>query len=433
MVFLLLLFLFAQLNEFVERGAKKMSIGFVDGVRTMRIDMVATTALAGLLLMLGYWIRDKVQILKRLCIPAPVIGGFICAILVWILRATNVLQITMDTTLQLPFMLAFFTCVGFGGSFKLLKQGGRLLIVFLVSCWVLALIQNIVGVGLAKGLGINPVLGVMAGAVSLVGGHGNAAAFGPVAEKLGVTGATTVAIASATFGLVIGSLIGGPIGNLLIKKNKIKPAVQADETVESSIEKTETNNITSKSFLSHMTIIFVFMFGGILLSNLVGKLGIKNFALPDYVGAMFLAIGFRNINDKYELFQLDFKITDLILDVGLGFFLTMAIMTLKVWELVDLAGPLMIILIVQLLVLLIFAIFVVFPLLGKNYDGAVMTGGFTGWGMGIAATAVVCMSAICEKYEVRSTKAFLIAPLCGAVFVDVVAVPTIIFFITKFA
>ncbi|MGM0123134.1 sodium/glutamate symporter [Enterococcus sp. AZ194] len=410
-----------------------MNIEMVDGVRTMTIDMIATTALAGVLLMLGYFIRGKVSLLERLCIPAPVIGGFICTLIVWALRASGTIEITMDTTLQLPFMLAFFTCVGFGGSFKLLKNGGRLLIVFLGACWALAIIQNVVGVSLAKVLGVNPVLGVMAGTVSLVGGHGNAAAFGPVAEELGVTGATTVAVAAATFGLVVGSLVGGPVGNYLIKKNHIKAEVQEDPVVEKSEQSPSQSAFTSKSFLAHLTIVFVFMFGGILVSNWVTTLGIKNFALPSYVGAMFLAIGFRNLNDKHEVFKLDFKVTDLILDVGLGFFLTMAIMTLKVWELVDLAGPLLIILLIQFLVLLIFSVFVVFPLLGKNYDGAVMTGGFTGWGMGIAATAVVCMSAICEKYKVRSTKAFLIAPLCGAVFVDVVAIPTIIFFITKFA
>jgi len=410
-----------------------MNVEFIDGVRTLTLDMVATTALAGVLLMIGYLIRDRVPLLERLCIPAPVIGGFICTIVVWILRSSKLLTVTMDTTLQLPFMLAFFTCVGFGGSFKLLKKGGRLLISFLAACWMLAVIQNVVGVGLAKMLNINPVLGVMAGTVSLVGGHGNAAAFGPIAEKLGVTGASTVAIASATFGLVIGSLIGGPVGDFLIKKNKMKP--HSEELVTET--KTEQDNIaakiTSRSFLAHMTIVFVFMFGGILISKWVETLGIQNFALPNYVGSMFLAIIFRNINDKKEIFKLDERITDLILDVGLGFFLTMAIMTLKVWELVDLAGPLLIILLVQVLVILLFAIFIVFPLLGKNYDGAVMTGGFTGWGMGIAATAVVCMSAVCEKYEVRSTKSFLIAPLCGAVFVDIVAIPTIIFFITKFA
>ncbi|WP_125591323.1 sodium/glutamate symporter [Companilactobacillus jidongensis] len=410
-----------------------MEFKFVNGVNALNIDMIATVALAGILLMIGFKIIDKFPIFSRLCIPAPVIGGFICAIIVWILRGTNVLQVNMDTTLQLPFMLAFFTCVGFSGSFKLLKSGGRPFLIFLVSCWILALIQCVVGVGLASALKINPVLGIMAGTVSLVGGHGNAAAFGPVAENLGVHGATTVAIASATFGLVVGSVIGGPLGNYLIKKNDLKIETEEDTNETLTEQHTDTSDFAEKTFLSHLTLIFLFMFGGIVISDLVLKMNIKNFALPNYVGAMFLAIIFRNINEKKEIVKLDYKVIDLILNIGLSFFLTMAIMTLHIWELVDLALPLIIILLVQTIILLVFSMFVVFPMLGKNYDGAVMTGGYAGWGLGIAATAVVCMSAICDKYKVTSTKAFLIVPLCGAVFVDVVAIPTIIFFITKFA
>lgn len=413
-----------------------MKIEMVEGIRTLQLDMIATLALAAVLLMLGYFIRDKVKLLDRLCIPAPVIGGLLFSLIVWVFRLTDLLVINMDITLQLPFMLTFFTCVGFGGSFKLLKSGGRLLIVFLVSCWILAIIQNVVGVSLASALGLNPVLGVMAGTVSLVGGHGNAAAFGPVAESLGVEGATTVAVASATFGLIAGSLIGGPIGNWLIKKNKLE--IKTDDMVEGKQEikkerVIEKDDFTVKSFLSHLTLIFVFMFGGIVISDLVAMLGIKNFALPNYVGAMFLAIIFRNINDKTNMFEMNFKEVNIIMEVGLSFFLTMATMTLKIWELADLAAPLLILLFVQLIIVILFSIFVVFRMLGKSYDSAVMTGGYAGWGLGISATAVVCMSAICEKYDLKSTKAFLIVPLCGAVFVDIVAVPIIIFFITKFA
>lgn len=412
---------------------KEMKLETIDGIQNLQLDMIATLALAGVLLMLGYFIRNKVKLLDRLCIPAPVIGGLLFSLIVWGFRSSEVLIINMDTTLQLPFMLTFFTCVGFGGSFKLLKSGGKLLVLFLVACWILAIIQNVVGVSLASVLGLNPVLGVMAGTVSLVGGHGNAAAFGPVAENLGVTGATTVAVASATFGLITGSLIGGPVGNWLIKKNKLE--IKTDESVEEKSEEEviSENDFKVKSFLSHLTLIFVFMFGGIVISDLVSKLGIQNFALPNYVGAMFLAIIFRNLNDKKTIFDLNFKEINIIMEVGLSFFLTMATMTLKIWELADLAGPLLILLVVQMIIVILFSLFVVFPMLGKTYDSAVMTGGYAGWGLGISATAVVCMSAICEKYNLRSTKAFLIVPLCGAVFVDIVAVPIIIFFITKFA
>lgn len=418
-----------------------MHLEMMDGIQTLQLDLTTTGALALLLLALGNFIRKKFPIFQRMTIPASVIGGFICAITVLILRNTHILLVEMDTTLQLPFMLAFFTCVGFGGSFKLLKTGGRLLIVYLVSTWVLAIIQNIVGVSLATLLGIDPLLGVMAGTVSLVGGHGNAAAFGPIAENAGVKAASAVALASATYGLIVGSLLGGPVGDFIIKKRHVSVVNTSDNDRHIEDKKADSSNesISSDDFLSHLTFIFVFMAGGILFSELISQLNIPNFAIPNYVGAMFLAIIFRNINDKRQLVELNHHILDLILDVGLGMFLTMAIMTLKIWELADLAGPLIIILLVQTVVLFVFVFFLVFPLLrGKKesenaYDAGVLSGGFMGWGLGIAATAVVCMSAIVDKYEKESPKSFLIAPLCGAVFVDVVAIPTIIFFISLFS
>ena len=409
-----------------------MNLEIVDGIYVLKTDMIMTTAIAGVLLVLGYAIRNKYKIFERLCIPPSVIGGFILAFIVAILRSMNVLQFDMDTSLQLPFMLAFFTCVGFGGSFKLLKAGGRLLIIYLISTWILAVVQAVVGISLAKFLNIEPLLGLMAGTVSLVGGHGNAAAFGPLAEKAGVAGATTVAIASATYGLVVGSIIGGPVGDWLIKKNNVKI-----ETNEEGLQKNEvevhTSSLTSNAYIHHLAFVFVFMAFGIVFSNMIGMMNIPNFAIPSYVGAMFLAILFRNINDKHQIFELDSRIIDLISDIGLGFFLTIAIMTLKVWELIDLALPLIVILVVQTIVLFFFVILLLFPMLRKNYDAGVLSGGFMGWGLGIAATAVVCMGAICEKYELRSTKAFLIAPLCGAVFVDVFAIPTIITCISMFS
>ncbi|MGO2082517.1 sodium/glutamate symporter [Vagococcus sp.] len=422
-----------------------MKLVVIEGVKTLQLDLTTTGALALLLLTLGNFIRKRLPIFQRMTIPSSVIGGFICAITVLLLRTSKLLYIDMDTTLQLPFMLAFFTCVGFGGSFKMLKAGGRLLAVYLFSTWILAIIQNLVGAGLAKSLGINPLLGIMAGTVSLVGGHGNAAAFGPIAESAGAQGASAVALAAATYGLIVGSLLGGPIGDWLLKKNKVEVTPDAEKinNVESETDNTQTEEkitkITSTNFLAHLTIVFVFMAGGILFSELIGLLQIKNFAIPNYVGAMFLAIIFRNVNDKNKIFHMEQPIVDLILDVGLGMFLTMAIMTLKIWELAELAGPLIIILLVQTVVLFIFVILFVFPLLrGKKdsenaYDAGVLSGGFMGWGLGIAATAVVCMSAIVEKYRKASPKAFLIAPLCGAVFVDIVAIPTIIFFIGLFS
>ncbi|MCL2873510.1 MAG: sodium/glutamate symporter [Defluviitaleaceae bacterium] len=403
------------------------------GIRVLSINMVGVAALASVLLLLGYAIRDRVKFLEKMCIPAPVIGGFLCSILVWILRATDLMQVSFDTTFQTPFMLAFFTCVGFSGSFKMLKTGGRLLIVFLIACWGLAMAQGAIGVGMAYLFGIHPVLGVMAGPVSMVGGHGNAAAWGPVAEGVGVHGATAVAVAAATLGLVLGNLTGGPVGDFIIRKNKVE--IKTDEIkIEVKEDASEPTGMFSlKSFMSHFSIILVFMFGGLWIADLIDLLDITNFSLPHYVGAMFLAIVFRNINDKKELLKLDPRIINLIMEVGLSIFLTMAIMNLRMWELIDLAVPLLAIVAVQWIFLILVAIFILFRAMGKNYDSAVMTGGYAGWGTGIAATAVVCMGAICEKYNLRSPKAFMIVPLGGAVFVDIVAIPTIIFLITTFA
>lgn len=404
-------------------------------VLTLKMDLVSTTVLAGLLLLFGYWVKKKLPVFEKFCFPAAVIGGVSFSVLTLILRNTGAMNFSLDTTLQAPLMLAFFTCVGFGGSITVLKTGGKDLLIFLVCCWILAVMQNVIGTGLASVLDINPVLGVMAGGVSLVGGHGNAAAFGPEAEALGVTGATTVAVAAATYGLIVGSLSGGPVAKYLIEKFNvpIEVASNGKNTNVSAKVSHEEGPITSRSFINHMVLIGIFMVCGILIATGIKKLNIPNFALPQYVGAMFVAIIFRNINDKFNLLKLDGRIIDLIQDIGLGFFLTMAIMTLKIWELADLAVPLIIILLVQTVFVFIYIGFVYWPAMGKNYDAAVMSSGATGVGLGVTATAVASMSAVCEKYNVTSYKALMIVPLCCAVFIDIVSLPAIIFFIGYFA
>lgn len=411
-----------------------MSITMEDGIRIMVFDLISTTAMAGLLLMLGYFIRKKVPVLEKFCIPAPVVGGLVFAITAWVLRSTGILYFRLDTALQTPFMIAFFATVGFGGSFALLKSGGKALIVFLSFCWIMAIAQNVIGTGLASLLGIEPILGVMAGAVSLTGGHGNAAAFGPEAEKLGVMGAEAVAIASATYGLIAGSLLGGPIGRFLIERNQVKIetediGVQAEDLKKSN----EEASINVDKVLKHMTIIGVFMVLGGFVTLGVKELKIPNFALPSYVGAMFMAIIFRNINDKVKAIEIDMHTIEFIQSISLGFFLTMAIMGLKIWELADLALPLIIILLVQTLFVIIFIFLVVWPCMRKDYDAATMSAGFTGVGLGITATAIASMTAVNEKYKKVSVKAMLIVPLCCAVFIDIAAIPAILFFLKTFA
>jgi len=402
----------------------------------LSMDMVTTTVFAGVLLMLGYFLRKKLPVLERLCVPAPVIGGILFSVTALILRNTDVMTFSFTTTLQTPFMIAFFTCVGYGGSFKLLRTGGIALFIFLAICWVLSLVQNVVGVGLATALGMHPLMGVMAGAVSMTGGHGNAAAFGPEAEALGAVGAQTVAIAAATYGLIVGALIGGPVGEFFIKKFSVKIESEDVGMSEEELKKKNqivTGKITAESMMKHMVFVGVFMVLGTFINMGVNNLGIPNLVFPGYVGAMFLMIIFRNVNDKHHILKVDQHVMDTIRDVSLGFFLAMAIKTLRMWELVDLALPLLIILIVQTIIVLLFIRFIVWPFMGKNYDAATMCAGFTGVGIGVTPTGIASMASVNEKYKKMSLKAMLIVPLCNAVFIDIVAIPNILFFLSTFS
>ncbi|MCQ9329582.1 sodium/glutamate symporter [Pelistega suis] len=385
---------------------------------SFQFDALSTLLLALLCLLLGIYLKNKIQFFEKFCIPSPVIGGFSASIIIWLLYLSNV-EIKFDTALQGPLMIAFFTTVGIGGSYKLLKTGGKALIVYLLVCWFVALYQNALGAWLASLLDIHPVLGVMAGAVSLEGGHGAAAAFGKVAEGLGVDNATSVAISAATFGLIAGSLLGGPIANYLIQKHKV--AIQAEEIKVDNVPLSKTGVINTTNFIRSLALIVIIMVIGLYLSGVfTDKTG---FALPSYVGAMFVAIVFRNINDSIKVVEIKQETIDLIADVSLGIFLTMAMMNMKIWQITSVALPLLIILLLQVLALIALTVFVVFRLLGKNYDAAVMCGGLIGHGLGATPNAIANMSSVTEKYKVFSPKAFLIIPLCGAVLIDIVALP----------
>lgn len=408
-----------------------MGIEFADNVWLLKLDLVATVALAALLLMFGSWLRKVFPALVRFCIPSAVLGGFAFSLLAWLLKETGLLTFKLDTTLQMPFMIAFFTTVGLGGSFGLIKKGGRELIIYLVGCWVLAVAQNAVGVAAAYLTGIHPVLGVMAGAVSLEGGMGAASAFGPTAEQMGVNGAFVVAVAAATYGLVSGGLMGGPLAKWLVEKNDLPIVTQGDHLEGlSEIGRTEEDAATSDKLIAMMTVVLVAMVLGAVFSARIKEM--TAFVLPGYVGAMFMAVLFRNLNDAVPLVKLHDKSIDLIADVSLGIFLTMAMMSLKFWELYNLALPLVVILVVQTVFILGFCIYLLFPLLGRNYDAAVMCAGMIGHGLGATPNAVANMGAVAERFGVVSRKAFLIVPLCGAVLIDIVGIPNIVWFMNYF-
>lgn len=388
----------------------------------LKLDLISTTALAVVLLLAGHQIKHRVRFFETYCIPAPVIGGFAMSLIVLILREAGLATLRFDTTLQGPFMIAFFTTVGIGGSLALLRTGGAALLIYLVLCWFLALFQNSFGAAAAAAFGLHPILGVMAGGVSLEGGHGAAAAFGPVAESLGVTGATSVALASATFGLIAGGVLGGPVANWLIARHKLDiVANKLDTSLPSAHDHEADVKLHSHSLIATMGLVLVLMVLGMWLSSAFEKS--SGFVLPAYVGAMFAAIIFRNINDYTRTIRLNRAAIDTISDISLGIFLTMAMMSLKVWELYDLALPLIGALALQVLALLLLTVFVAFRVLGRDYDAAVMCAGLLGHGLCATPNAVANMGAICDRYGVVSYKAFMIIPLCGAVLIDIVAIP----------
>ena len=409
-----------------------MGFEMLNGVWVIKFDLIGTVALAAMLLMFGGWLRRTFPWFMRFCIPSAVLGGFAFSLLAWLLKETNLINFKLDTTLQMPFMIAFFTTVGLGGRLGLIKRGGREFIVYLVGCWVLAISQNAIGVVMAYITGIHPVLGVMAGAVSLEGGMGAASAFGPTAEQLGVNGAFVVAIASATYGLIAGGLFGGPLAKWLIERNNLSIVTGGEHLDDlAAMSKVEDSAISSEAVITMMSLILVAMVLGAALSAKFKEW--TDFVLPGYVGAMFVAVIFRNINDAVPVVKLHDKSIDMIADISLGIFLTMAMMSLKFWELYSLALPLVIILAIQTAFIFLFCIYLIFPLLGRNYDAAVMCAGMVGHGLGATPNAIANMGAVSERFGLVSRKAFLIVPLCGAVLIDIVAIPNIVWFINYFA
>lgn len=400
----------------------------------LKLDPITTLAIASLLYLLGVYIINHVSILKKLCIPAPVIGGLLFSVLVAILDSTHILIIKLDSEfIQNFFMLAFFTTIGLGASLKLLRLGGKLLIIYLVFCSILAVCQNIISVSLAKVLNIPPLLGLTAGSMSMEGGHGNAAAYGQTIRDMGFDSALTAALAAATLGLVAGGLIGGPIVKYLITKYNLKP-----EHAEN--QKLNYNNMNSDKYLHNrmkpltifflqFTIVVICMAVGSYLGNTFSD--VTGINIPIYVGAMFIAVIIRNISEYADLHLIDMKFVDNIGDVSLSLFLSVALMSINLTDIYQLALPLTIIVLVQVIFLVLFSVFFVFKGLGKNYDAAVMIGGFLGHGLGATPNAMANLDVITKKFG-PSPKSYLIVPIVGAFLIDLVGVTIITIFINLF-
>lgn len=386
--------------------------------------MYQTIAVAVVVLILGAFLKRKISFLEKFCIPAPVIGGLIFAIFTLICYSTGILEIDFDDTLKEVCMVFFFTSVGFQANLKVLKSGGKPLLIFLILVIVLIITQNFTAIGLANLLGLDSLTGMTTGSIPMVGGHGTAGAFGPVLEDFGISGATTVCTAAATFGLIAGSLMGGPIGNRLIKKHNLLDTIKNDDDTL-LVEEEEKHERHFSMYAPAVFQLIIAVGIGTIFSKLLSLTGMT---FPIYIGAMIAAAIMRNIGEYTGKITIHMGEINDLGGICLSLFLGIAMITLKLWQLADLALPLVILLAGQVVLMFLFSYIVVFNVMGRDYDAAVLVAGTCGFGMGATPNAMANMQAICEKYE-PSVKAYLIIPIVGSLFADFLNSLTITFFI----
>lgn len=390
----------------------------------IQLDMYQTLAVAVLVLLLGNYLKKKIYFLQKFCIPAPVIGGLIFAIMTCICYVTGIAEFSFDDTLREVCMVFFFTSVGFQANLKVLKSGGKSLIVFLGLVIVLIILQNLTAVGLAKLLNLNPLIGMCTGSIPMVGGHGTAGAFGPVLEDLNIKGATTICTAAATFGLIFGSLIGGPLGKRLIEKHSLlNTAANEDDSLLVEDEKKHERHTNMYADAVFQLILAIGV--GTIFTMLLTKTGLT---FPIYIGAMLAAALMRNICEYTEIATIHMGEINDLGGISLSLFLGMAMITLRLWELASLALPLVILLAAQVLLIIIFTYVIEFNIMGRDYDAAILVSGTCGFGTGATPNAMANMQAVCDQY-VPSIKAYLLIPLVGSLFADFLNSLVITFFI----
>ena len=391
-----------------------------------QFDAFMTIVAAVAVLLVGYVFVNKVSILKKYNIPEPVAGGLVAAVITYILFKSSNITVNFDTNIQQIFMLMFFTSVGLSASFVKLKEGGKSLLVFLVCVIVFVLLQNVVGISLATVLGLDPLIGLITGSVTLTGGHGTAGAWGTIFEnEHGVQGAIVLGMASATFGLIIGGVIGGPIAKFLIRRYQLAeeiPAATGRNEAPPSAQTApfefpeKTRLITADDAVKTMGMFAICISFAYFMTGVAKG---QWFELPSFVWALMCGVVLRNILEHGLKVQVFDRCIDVFGNASLALFLAMALMSLQLWLLADLAGPLVIILIVQTIFLALYLYFVTFRVMGKNYDAAVLCAGQCGVNLGATPTAIANIQAVTNTYG-PSHKAFLIIPLTGAFFVDIV-------------
>ena len=401
-------------------------------MESIELDMIQSAGIGALALIVGMVLTRKVGFLQKFCIPSPVSGGIIFSLFTLILYGWFDVEVSFDNTLGDVFMLAFFTSVGFQSDLKVIKQGGKLLVIMLTLLVVMIAMQNLMPMVITRLMGVDALIGMAAGSISMTGGHGTAGGFASVLEDLGLHGAGTIGMAAATFGLIAGSMIGGPLAERIIRTKltheqmqpqdeEIDPAmagIESDEASPAGREKrVSTNEQEFQQYAKATYSILLVMGGGTLLSWLLTKTGVT---FPTYFGALILAAIVRNVIgfvNSEKLLDMDRIIS--VGNISLSLFLGMAMISLKLWELHSLAMPLIFILASQVLMMALFALFVAFPLLGRDYDAAVLCAGMCGFGLGATPNAMANMSAVCYKYR-YTVKPFLIVPVIGAMFADLI-------------
>ncbi len=394
-----------------------MTFAIEEGIFTINLSAIATVAVALLMLLLGQSIKHRVEFFRKYCIPAPVIGGVIFAFLNLLLHQTNLVNIVMDSSYQGDMQNLFFTCVGFGITFSLAKKGGSRLVKYFIMAAILAVLQGAVGVVTAKAVGAEEWLGLMCGPAALSGGHGNAAAYGSILDGMGHS-ASVVGMAAATFGLVSGGFFGGPLAERLIRKNNLVKNSNAEEDALAdhfADQKVENGLITTHEIFKHVALLATLLGLGIMI-----KFGFKqlwNISIPDYAGSALLACIVANINEKAQFFKVNGKIMSGIQDFTLGVFLSIAMISLKLWQLIGLAIPMLIILCVGLIVTLAFLNFLVFPVCGKDFDAAIMCAGMAGHGLGASPTGFANMDSVTQKYG-ESKISYLCVTVVGGILMD---------------
>ncbi|MCC0670785.1 sodium:glutamate symporter [Clostridioides sp. ES-S-0145-01] len=411
---------------------------------TLTFNTIQTLTLSMLFFLIGSLLKNKIKFLNNFCIPAPVIGGLLFCFLNLFLKYFHIADISVSGNLMPNFITFFFTTIGLEISINLIKKGGSVLFRYWILCGILAFCQNIIAISISKIIKLEPLLGLMCGNVSMEGGHGYSAAFGLTIESLGINGAVGVGLSAATIGLIIGGILGCPVARFLIEKYKLQPSTKADlsslkykkdsmrvmnkffRNRNKIIQNNSSQKITPTIFLEQVLLIFICINTGEIISRIFYMT--CNILLPSVVTCMFSAVIFRNLNDKINILELNFKLIEFLKELSLGIFLTLSLMNIDLFELSTLLPPILLIVTFQVIFIILFSIFICFKILGKDFDSAIIISGLIGHGIGATPNALANMSSLTQKYG-DSPKAFLVVPLVSGFLLDAISIPCILFFI----